>query len=371
MLYRTFHDISRDPLLAKGADNTWSPLLLALRVSYCISLQFSPDCTRLLVSGNDTIHIYDATTGAVVLGPIPGGQCCFSTDGLLVISESKRSLHVWDSQSGAQVMEPLCLTSAISGVDGYDNGLAVSSDGALIACGSDHIIEVWNAKSGLQSFTAKGPDSSESESTRAIYISCLAFSPDSTRIISGFSIGAIASWECSTGAEICPALHGHTGSVLSFHVTSDGMQMLSIGEDSFIQVWDVLSGTSLRTIFVQGLNGAIKRATFSADGRQVLIGTADQFTADQFLELWDTFSGVQTRVIAHDLGRRALALAPNGKLAASANADFISLHDTSTNGTINVSHNMWDTASTPSPALSYSPDGTRIALAAKERRLLK
>ncbi|KIM82227.1 hypothetical protein PILCRDRAFT_473452 [Piloderma croceum F 1598] len=357
MLYRTFHDISRDPCLGKGADNTWSPFLLALRLDlHCRSLQFSPDSTRVLSAAGGSIRIHDAMTGAVVFGPVRGRWCCFSSDGLRVISADKSSLYVWDWMSGAQVMEPLHLGPDVSDVDGRLMVWAVSPDGALIAYASGPTVGVWNAISGSRSSIRGRPSSVDS--TRQTFTSCLAFSPDSARLVFGSYDGVVSSWECNSGAQTYEPLLGHVGRVFSLHITSDGMQILSIDRDSCIRVWDAVSGTSLRAI---SLRGSIENATFSADGRQVLTRTVDQH-----LELWDTFSGTQIHLIASDSGYGPLALAPNGRLAASANNRSIGLYDTNVDGAVSGSRQTWSILSVgPAFALSYSPDGKRIAVAVK------
>ena len=362
MLYRTFHDISRDPWLTMGAHNSWSPLLLALPdLVHCQFLQFSPDSTRVLsatVEWMRAIHVHDTTTGTVILGPISGGPCCFSSDGLWVISMGAESLEVWDSMSGAQVLEPLRLTPDMIG--GPAGDMAVSSDGNLVACAFGPTTQVWNLKSGSHNFTAERPRSPESIWPAAV--TCLAFSPNSTRIVAGFHDGGICSWECNSGAETYEPLHGHAGPVLALYMISDGTQILSVGSDSFIQFWDVVTGTSCRTTSLQGLNDAPTRAIFSADGQQVLIRIAGGS-----LGLWDTLSGVQIRVIANDSGNYALAMSPNKIYVASAGAHSVGLYDANVDGAVELSHQMWNTTSL---GLSYSPDGTRIAVAANENSVV-
>jgi WD40 repeat protein len=258
-------------------------------------------------------------------------------------------------------MEPLHLGPDVSDADGRLVVWAVSPDGVLIAYASGATAEVWNAISGSRNSIGRRPGSADS--IRQSSVSCLAFSPDSTRVVSGFNNGAISSWECNSGAQTYEPLRGHEGRVFSLQITSDGMQIFSIGEDSFIRVWDTVSGTSLRAISLQGSN---EEATFSADGRQVLIRTVDQS-----LELWDTFSGTQIHIIASDSGYGPLALAPNGRLAASANISSIGLCDTNVDGAVSGSRQTWSILhrsklnTGPSFALSYSPDGKRIAVAIK------
>jgi len=200
MLYRNFHDIRRDPWLAQGAEKSWSPLLLASHdMEACLVLQFSFDSTQVLSSAKDSISIHDATTGALTIGPIPGRQCCFSPDGSFVISAWQHLLNIWDPMSGVQVMESLPI-----GPDPI-NSIIVSSDGALIAYSSLSTVHVWNVKSDTKIFTtaARRPE------TIRTHISCMSFSPSSTRIVAGSRNGMIFSWDCSSGAEIFEPIRGH------------------------------------------------------------------------------------------------------------------------------------------------------------------
>jgi WD40 repeat protein len=45
-------------------------------------------------------------------------------------------------------------------------------------------------------------------------------------------------WNCESGKNIAN-LKGHSGSIYSIKMSSDGSHAMSVGTDKFIRVWDV------------------------------------------------------------------------------------------------------------------------------------
>ena len=366
-LYCHFHNHSQLPLITRGGQESWSPLLLAIRdISKCTCIVFSPDGTRVLCGTSDrTFHVHDVATGAMIfaskrtrlnyLAPCPV-NCTFSPDGSWIVSvhyqDNQLSLYVWSSSSGEQTIEPLHIGPFDIG-DELSTPI-VSPDGLLIACSSHSTIHVWNANSGVKVTTAVG-DQQHSPSV-------LAFSPDSKRIVAGSSKGTVSSWDSILGVEVLGPLRGHNGRILSIYVTSDGGQIFSIATDSQVRIWDAMSGANT---FVSSLQGPsqILAAAFSVDGRQLLLRTYDR-AAGGAIGVWDPLSGMQTLRIAADVFdySPAVAWSPCGKVIASAEKDYVGLWDTAVSAKPLVNTRKWKRCD----ALSYSSDGTRIAFAISE-----
>ncbi|KIM86469.1 hypothetical protein PILCRDRAFT_327664 [Piloderma croceum F 1598] len=365
MLYCNFHDTFQFPRISKGADKSWSSLLMTLRIDEPgTHITFSPDGKQVLFSGWGHYRIYDTTTGAAVIAPIYDGTgqhysaCAFSPDGSWVVSahanDEQFSLRMWDSQSGTEIKEPLHIgTHRVTFV-------VVSPSGELIACSTlSDIIYVWNVITGIKvSASTQRPKS----------ISVLVFSPDSTRVIGGSYGGTVSAWDASSGTEILGLLQGHSSSILSIQIISDGRQIISVSQDQTVRVWDAISGANVLASSLQVMSSAgdILRAAFSPDGKQLVM----IFPCHQ-VGIWDPISGAQIRMLTSGTPETspwqsltsAIACSPNGKIVASAQDNLLHLWDTAEPAELQTRAVQNALECT---ALSYSCDGTRIACAMLE-----
>src|SRR5581483_3205468 len=66
--------------------------------------------------------------------------------------------------------------------------------------------------------------------------SCMAFSPDGRRLVTGHQVGTIRVWDATDEAELA-ALRGHTGAVVSLAFSPDGRRLASGGDDGAVRVW--------------------------------------------------------------------------------------------------------------------------------------
>ena len=68
-------------------------------------------------------------------------------------------------------------------------------------------------------------------------VSCLAFSPDGTRIATASLDSTIKIWETRSGREVL-TLRGHTAGVLCVAFSPDGSKIVSGGIDNTARIWD-------------------------------------------------------------------------------------------------------------------------------------
>jgi WD40 repeat protein len=109
-----------------------------------------------------------------------------------------------------------------------------------------------------------------------------AFSPDSTRLVTGSWDNTARLWDVATGGEIA-VLKGHTGTVNPTVFSPDGQRIVTASEDLTVGIWDASTGALL----IQFRHSEfIRTVSFSTDGRHILA----EDSAGNFLE-WSVADG--------------------------------------------------------------------------------
>lgn len=142
---------------------------------------------------------------------------------------------------------------------------------------------------------------------------CARFSPDGKRLATCGDDAVVRLWNSATGLPAAE-LRGHRGTVKRIAWTTDSRRLLSAGDDGLLHVWDPDAGAELHAL--KGHGGWIESV---AAGPGALAVTAG---GDQTLRKWDTAAGkllATFHVTARDFS--ALAISPDGKLAATGSAD--------------------------------------------------
>jgi hypothetical protein len=117
------------------------------------------------------------------------------------------------------------------------------------------------------------------------FLDVAAFSPDGTRVLTGFGYNTARLWDAATG-KVVATLAGHTAPVLAVAFSPDGTRALTGSSDHTARLWDAATGTAVATL--SGHTAPITAVAFSPDGMHVLTGSWDN-TA----RLWPAFKSTQ------------------------------------------------------------------------------
>jgi hypothetical protein len=161
----------------------------------------------------------------------------FSPDGKRIAALAQDRVLVWDLAHGHTLFS--FLADNFSQSFHFYNGprLAFSSDGRLAATDQNRIM-IRDGLTGQLIINLSGHSSP---------VTCLAFSPDGTRLATGsLRESDVKLWETRIGQELL-TLRGHTAGILSVAFSCDGMRLASSsGADRSIKLWNAAPVSSER-----------------------------------------------------------------------------------------------------------------------------
>jgi WD40 repeat protein/predicted Ser/Thr protein kinase len=158
-------------------------------------------------------------------------------------------------------------------------------------------------------------------------------------------------------------LKGHSGPATCVAFSPDGRRALSGSLDKSVRLWDLDKGQEIRT-FV-GHQEAVHSVAFSPDGRQALSAGGTREHGDDALHLWDVESGKEIRrLTGHEHAVTGLAFLPDGTRAVSGSLDNtvrlwdleegmeVCMLSTAKKANISSYHQVW--------SMALSADGRRV-----------
>lgn len=316
-----------------------------------VSLRFSPDRRRLVVSGQHGPGLLiDVETGEELARVDAGthNAMVLSPDGAWVSGYAEGTtgrVYLFDAETGAERVRPELDLSpsrpffdadgrwlALGELDGrrvlvdlrdgkttrlyraareWNRGVTFSADGASLVVGVGSRLLVFDTATGDRRAAFRYRESAWD----------LAFAPDGSRVaIAGGDVVQIFDVESGTELGTVACSGGVFGSVFS----ADGTRIAVKAEPHQVLVHDVASGTRLARV---GHGDMVWTTVFSPDGRTLATGSGDE-PGRGWLTLVDVDSGVEFAAFRHLDGVSRVVFSPRGTRVATALGREIRVFDT-------------------------------------------
>jgi RNA polymerase sigma factor (sigma-70 family) len=225
-------------------------------------------------------HIYGSLATAI------------SPDGKTLATGGYTSLRLWSMSTGKRLWEIR---------DHYQYAtLRFSPDGKYLATWADNAVCLLDPANGrlLRSIAADGP--------------AVAFSPDSKRVVTGFSDGTISVWETATGERVF-RLREHKQTIGGAVFTPDGRALVSMCLGKRLCRWDMTTGELRKALNVKFPQH--RTWCLSPDGRTLAVVP---YSRDP-VRLYDTETGEQRGVLegSQAAGGYGLAFAADSRTLAT------------------------------------------------------
>ncbi len=209
------------------------------------AVAWSPD-GKYIASGdfeNNEVQIWDAATGVRIFTytghSARVSEVVWSPDGKFIASSSIGTVHVWDASMGA--VQAICDDSS------WVRALAWSPDSTCIVLAREEMVQVWEVTTTEHlMFTYRGHSS---------WVNALAWSPDGTCIASA-SDETVQVWETATRR---PSFiyKGHSWGVTTLAWSPDGTCIASASADNTVQIWQAVNKWHMPRVATEEVGGIV------------------------------------------------------------------------------------------------------------------
>jgi WD40 repeat protein len=298
-------------LVSGGGDGTmiaWATADLAPGRSLssrgqALALAFDADGTLLAASSRASVRVWNLSSGRLTR-TIAANRSRIET----VAFDPTRPLLASADDSGTTVLSDLSTHRTVSVKDpGSTYALAFSPDGRTIATGgADDHVTLRSANTGqLIKRIGAQPNS----------IEALAFDRTGRYLAAADENGTLTLWRLP-GYRMVARFRSSDDPVNTVAFNSSGTVLASGGADDSIVLWNPLTGHQLSAPLAGPSGGIIELAFDAVNPGRLLSVSQDGTVMD-----WDINSGLGTPLEHGPLNPKAVAVAPNGGLAAAGASD--------------------------------------------------
>jgi RNA polymerase sigma factor (sigma-70 family) len=238
-------------------------------------------------------------------------RIAIGTDGTSILSAAGKAVYVWDLATGKERRH-------FEGHKAPVTSFAISGDGKLLASGcQDGTIHLWDAATGreLHHFTAHKDGASVQGELYGAFVS--GFTPDGRQIVSMGSENTIRLWDTASGKKIRE--FGRFSSVISVSLSPDGKTLAGVVKDDQtweLRLWEVATGQVRKRRPQPGKQ--ILPSAFSPDGKILAVAVGElNGNKPCDIQLWDADASKEIRTLRGHKGWAWFTFAPNGKTLVS------------------------------------------------------
>ena len=190
-------------------------------------------------------------------------------------------------------------------------------------------------------------------------VNTCAITPDGRHLVSGSYDRTLNIWNLQSGTCL-RTLEGHTDSIRTCAITPDGRHLVSGSSDNTLKIWNLGSGACLRNL--KGHAGSVLACAITPDGRHLVSGSDDNT-----LKIWNLGSGACLRTLeGHADSILACAIIPDGRhLVSGSDDNTLKIWDLSSGICLRTLEGHADSIL----ACAITPDGHRLVSGAKDRTL--
>jgi WD40 repeat protein len=165
-------------------------------------------------------------------------------------------------------------------------------------------VKVWNAVTGEEIVAfPRNPGVTS-------FLKSVAFTPDSSQLVTGWSDDVVRVWNINTGKEIGASHRQEVmGNIVIF--SPDGTSY-AIGVNRSVGLFDTATNELISVL--RGHEDLVKSIAFTTDGSRLITGSCDKT-----VRIWDAATGSQVLVLrGHESDVNGVAISPNGMYVATA-----------------------------------------------------
>jgi len=257
-------------------------------------------------------------------------------------------------EGGQALASSLAHLRLLSSLNLRDNKMGFGGYTAIVQClrQHPHLKDFW-----LEKFCLEGHSNA---------VTCVAWSPDGTKVASGSDDCTIKIWNALT-AELITTLQDHSSFVLSVVWSPDGAKLLSggfgaggVGTPGELLVCDGVSGRKILDLNNEEHIDVVSSATWSPDGNKIASAAWDDT-----VKIWNALTGQLLMTLeGHSHWVHCVVWSPDGsKVASAAWDETCKIWDALTGELITTlkGHSRYV------ECVAWSPDGTKIGSASHDK----